>query len=104
MNNKITNPETEVSKTIEMNDRDYLNCVLEALKNMSNNLSYALNEASNTQLFNNFHEIFNDVKKASRDAYNLAFKNGWYSLEKAEEQKIQEKIQELNQKMNELNQ
>jgi len=102
-NNMVYNEETSVPKTFDMNDRDYLNCVLEAEKDMSNNLSYVLNEVSNDKLFDDVYEIFDEVKNYARDAYDLAFKNGWYKLEKAEDTKITQKITELNEKLNELN-
>ncbi len=101
-NNMVKNPQTEVPQTSAMNDRDCINDVLQSIKNLSNNLSIAINEASNRQLFDEFMQMFNDTKQAQRDLYNLMFKNGWYSLEKAEQQKIQQKIQEFQPKMNEL--
>lgn len=102
MNNKVENPKTEVPNTPEMNDRDYINQVLEIEKNMSVNLAIALNEASNKKLYNDLFTMFKDVKDAQRDLYNLMFKKGWYSLEKAEQQKINEKLTEMNGKLNEL--
>jgi spore coat protein CotF len=102
MNNKIQNTKTEVPNTTELNDCDYLNELLACEKNMGVNLTIALNEASNRDLFNEIYTIFEDIKMAQRDLYNMAFKKGWYSLEKAEEQKISEKEQELTQKLNQL--
>lgn len=101
-NNMVKNPKTEVPQTKEMNDRDYTNEVLQSIKNLSNNLSIAINEASNRELFNEFMNMFQNTKEAQRDLYNLMFKNGWYTLEKAEAQKIQEKVNEFSPKMNEL--
>ena len=92
MNNKVNNPEVNVSKTINMNE-----------KNMSNNLSIAIDEASNDLLFDKFYDIFDDVKCAARDAFNLMFKNGWYTLEKAQDNKRKEENTKLNDKLNELN-
>lgn len=102
MNDKVQNPKVEVPETRAMNDRDYLNVVLESLKNMTNNLSIALNEASNQELFQQEFALFEETKKASRELYKLMFQNGWYTLEKAETQKIDQKYQELTQKMNQL--
>lgn len=101
-NNMIQNNKTEVSKTPQMNDCDYISDVLESIKNLSNNLSVAINEASNKVLFNDFMAMFNDTKMAQRDLYNLMFKNGWYKLEKAGSDKIQEKLTEFTPKMSEL--
>lgn len=102
MNNKICNPETQINKTLEMNDCDYLNNILEMEKNMSNNLSISLNEASNNYLFNILYDMFDEIKETARQAFDLMFKNGWYTLEKENEQKISEKQQQLNEKINEL--
>lgn len=93
----IGNPKTEVPATIEMNDRDYINMMLETEKNMSNNLSVALNEASNNDLYNAYFEMFEDVKEAARTCYDLMFEKGWYQLEAAEEQKVGMKFNELQQ-------
>lgn len=99
---KCQNPKTEVLETKELNDCDYLNEILACEKNMSVNLTYALNEASNRKLFEEIFTIFEDVKMAQRDLYNMAFKNGWYSLEKEASEKINEKVNELSGKMTQL--
>ncbi len=101
-NNKVENPKIEVPETSIMNDRDYLTDILETCKNMSNNLSYALNEMSNNELYKEIFDMFNDTKKISRELYDLMFQKGWYSLEKAEDVKIEEKYNELQGKMQQL--
>lgn len=101
-NNEIKNAKKEVPTGIEMNDRDYLNSVLELEKNMSNNYSIALNEASNDYLYEDYFTLLEDTKDAAREAYNLMFQYGWYTLEEAEEQKVNDKIQCLERKMKEL--
>lgn len=103
MNEKVENPKTPVASTSQMNDRDYLNDVLETEKDLSNNLSIALNEMSNQQLYENVKEMLLESKNMARQLYDLAFKNGWYSLEKAEPMKITQKQDELNTKLPELN-
>lgn len=100
--NKICNIKVEVPSGIEMNDKDYLNSVLELEKNMSNNYSIALNEASNDDLYEDYFSLFEDTKDMARDLYNLSFKNGWYTLEKAEDNKIQEKMNNFQTEMNDL--
>lgn len=102
MNQKVENPKVEVPETIEMNDRDYINDILETEKNMSDNLSIALNEASNNTLYEEIFSIFTETKNCQRELYNMMFKKGWYSLEKAEENKITQKCNELSQKLNQL--
>ena len=51
MNNKITNPKTEVPKGMALNDKDYLNMTLSLLKDMEKNYAISLTEASNENLF-----------------------------------------------------
>lgn len=101
-NNKIQNQKTEVPQTNEMNDRDLLNDVLETEKNMSINFTYALNEASNEELYETIYNMFQDIKESQRDLFELAFRKGWYTLEKAEDTKINEEINSLSELLNEL--
>ena len=102
MNEKVQNQKVEVPETQAMNDRDYLNVVLESLKNLSNNLSVALNEASNQELYQQEFALFEETKRAAHEVYELMFQYGWYTLEKAETQKIDQKYQELTQKISQL--
>ena len=101
-NNKICNPKTEVPTGTGLNDKDYLNSVLSLLKDMEKNYVMVLTEASNEYLFGKYENMFNDIKNLQRDVYELAFKNGWYTLEKAEDTKITEKYNMLNQEFTDL--
>lgn len=101
-NKKIECKMTEVSSTKEMNDKDVLNDVLLTLKNVSNNYSIAIDEMSNKYLYKEVFKIFNDTKNKAREAYELAFNNGWYSLEEAEEQKINQALTKMNKSKKEL--
>ena len=47
-------------------------------------------------------EIFTTVKDEARDAYNIMFEDGWYTLEKAESNKINESVNKLNIWLSEL--
>lgn len=100
--NKISNNQVEVPKTNNMNDKDYLNVLLEIEKNMSNNLSIALNEASCDKLFNFEFLLFTETKGMARDIFNMMFDCGWYSLEQESQQKIDKTIQEFENSLNEL--
>lgn len=101
-NKEIKNPKKEVSKGIKMNDKDYLNSILELEKNMSNNYSIALNEASNDYLYEDYFTMLEDTKDAAREVYNLAFEYGWYILEEAGENQVEEKVQCLEKKLQEV--
>ena len=102
MNNKIQNPKIELDSSIEMTDENYLNDILETEKNMSVNFTYALNEASNETLFNEIYEMFKQIKEAQRNLFELSFRKGFYTLEKAETNKINEEYNTLLNKFNEI--
>ena len=74
MNNKIKNPKTEVPETLEMNDKDYITTMLTIEKGMVKDYAVALTEASNTELFNDYNDMFNEITKLQREIYNLMFK------------------------------
>ncbi|MDL4839920.1 spore coat protein [Aquibacillus rhizosphaerae] len=95
-NQKIQNPETQVPKTPQMNDRDFVNDMLTTEKYITDAYSTALNEASNQAIYQDVASIFQETQNCQRDLYNLMFKNGWYSLEKAEQQKIQQAYQQFS--------
>ncbi|MBM7570993.1 spore coat protein [Aquibacillus albus] len=99
MNNqqqKIQNPETQVPKTPQMNDRDFVNDILTTEKYMTDAYSNALNEASNQTMYQDLFSIFQETQDCQRNLYNLMFKNGWYSLEAADQQKIQQAYQQFS--------
>lgn len=100
--NKVQNPKTEVPQTPEMNDKDYLNDMLSTEKAMVNHYSYAINEASNDTLYQEINHILEETSSLQRELYNLMFEKGWYSLEKADQQKIMEKQNAGQQQLQEL--
>ena len=102
MNNRLQNQKIELDSSINMNDENYLNDILETEKNMSVNFTYALNEASNETLFNELYEMFKQIKEAQRNLFELSFRKGFYSLEKAENNKINEEYNTLLNKFNEI--
>ena len=102
-NNIVKNPETQVPKTKEMNERDYLRDLLSTEKYLSDVLSTALSEASNETLYKDILPIYLEVKQNGREIFCLLFKNGWYPLERAEATKIQQKKTEFTTKIAELN-
>ena len=55
-NNQIANTKVEVPTGIELNDKDYINCLLSTLKEMSKNYVTAMSEASNENLYNIYKE------------------------------------------------
>ena len=102
-NNKITNPKTETPTGIKMNDKDYITCLLTALKEMSKNYCQAMTEASNEHLYKSYLSIFNEISKLQRETYELMFQFGWYAMEPAETTKINEKYNTLSTEYQDLN-
>lgn len=100
---KVENPKMEVPSGIELNDKDMLMSLLEIEKNMSVNLTIAMNEASNENLYERLFDSFETIKDLQRDLYEIAFRYGWYSLEEVEENKINEEYNKLNQEIENLN-
>ena len=70
---KIQNPETQVQKTPQMNDRDFVNDE----KYMTRGYDTALNELSHDQLYQDVQAIYTETANAQRSLYNLMFKKGW---------------------------
>lgn len=75
----------------EMNDRDFLNDVLAMEKYLANSYNTAVNEASTEQLYRLQLNHLNAVHQAGRDLYNLMHQKGWYKIEAADSQKIDQK-------------
>lgn len=95
MNNKIQNIKTETPAGLNLNDKDYIALILTILKNMEKNYVVALTESSNEQLYEKIFNNFNSIAIMQRKVYELMFRKGWYSLEKADSTKISEKYQTL---------
>ena len=102
-NNEISNSKTEVPKGTEINDKDYINSLLSCLKEMVKNYSVVLTEASNENLFKVYKKIFDNIITMQRQTFELIFEKGWYILEKAEKNKINNKFSTLNQEFIDLN-
>lgn len=102
-NNTISNPKIEVPTGLNLNDKDFITSLLTCLKEMIKNYAVALTEASNEYLYNSYKEMFDEYSNLQREVYELMFQNGWYSVEKVESNKINEKYQMLSKEFNELN-
>lgn len=102
-NNQISNPKTNVPAGINLNDKDYGNALLACLKELVKNYSVVLTEASNETLYQEYKNVFDTYSNLQREVYELMFRKGWYSLEKADTMKINNKYQMLNQEFVDLN-
>lgn len=94
--NKVGNQETQIPKTPQMNERDFVNDMLATEKYMTNSYSTALHEFSNNHLYQQIQGIFDETEKCQRDLYDLMFKHGWYKLEPADQQAIQKSYQQFS--------
>lgn len=102
MESKVCCKETEVECTKLMNDRDYLTDILASEKAITVNTATALTEASNQKLHDEILEIFNTVEQIQAATYELAWNNGWYTLEESPKTKIKEKATSLQKKLDEF--
>jgi spore coat protein CotF len=91
----IQNRETQVPKTPQMNERDFLNDVLATEKYMTTSYSVFLHEASHQQLYEDMLTIFTETQNCQRELYNLMFRKGWYKLEPADQQKLEQSYQQF---------
>ncbi|WP_226035960.1 spore coat protein [Aquibacillus saliphilus] len=101
-NQKVQNPEVQVPSTPQMNDRDFVNDLLTTEKYMTASYSTVLNEASNQAIYHDLATIFNETQDCQRNLYNLMFKNGWYSVEACDQQKMQQSYQQFTGYTNQL--
>jgi spore coat protein CotF len=90
----IQNPEAQVPKTPRMNDRDFTNDLLSMEKYMTSSYNTALNEASHQGLYQDLLSIFTETQNKQRELYNLMFQKGWYKLEEADQQKMQQSYEQ----------
>jgi len=102
-NNMICNPKVEVPTGTKLNDKDYVNDLLSCLKEMEKNYVTAMSEASNEYLYEEYEEMFENYTEMQREVYELMFRKGWYSVEKADANKVNNKYNMLNQEFNSLN-
>ena len=102
-NNKIANQKVEVPKGMSLNDKDHLGDLLSSLKCIEKDYVVAMTEASNEHLYQSFHNMFLNIAQMQREVFELMFRKGWYSLEKAESTKIDQTAQPLGQELSDLN-
>ncbi|MCM3439998.1 MULTISPECIES: spore coat protein [Bacillaceae] len=87
---------TPVQQGPQMNDRDFANDLLATEKYLTTAYSTALNEASHQNLYQDLQTILTETQQAQRDLYNFMFQNGWYTLEAADTQKLQQSYQKFS--------
>ena len=103
MNNNINNKKIKVPTGINLNNKDYLTILLTNLKEMEKNMATTMTEASNERLYEHYKNMFENYSELQRKTYELMFKNGWYTLEKAQKTKINNLIKNLVSELKDLN-
>ena len=83
-------------------EQDKIMILLELEKNMVKNYATAITEASSDYLTEEFTNLFNNSKEAQRKLFNFSNSKGWYKLEAAEQNKIEQEKQKLNQKLSNM--
>ncbi|WNC14085.1 spore coat protein [Brevibacillus brevis] len=97
--NQIANPQSGQLPQVkgpQMNDRDYLNDCLATCKYLTDSLNIAVREASHQQLHQDFLQMLNETHQSAREAYDLMFRKGWYKLEAAQQQQLQQAHQQFS--------
>ncbi|MBL5767188.1 hypothetical protein B5V88_14180 [Heyndrickxia sporothermodurans] len=91
---KIQNQQTPVPESPRMSDRDLVNDLLSMEKYLTASYNNAMNEASHEALYQDLLSVFTETQNEQRELFNLMFQNGWYKLEAAEQQKVQQSFQQ----------
>lgn len=102
MGETIKNTKTSVKKGCELNDENILNDVLLSYKHLVSSYAIALNEASNKNIYKVYLDAFLSSSKMQADLFQLSFQKGWYTLETADENKIENAFNKFNKCLCEL--
>ena len=102
MADTLKNNKTAVKKGKKLNDEDILNDILISYKHLVSSYAIALNEASNKSVYNLFLEIFINSSKMQADLFDVSFKKGWYTIETADETKIDNTYNKFSKCLNEV--
>ena len=77
------------------NDRDMLNDLLAMQKYLTDNYNIFVREASHEKLHQVVMGVFQETYQMAREAYNLMFKKGWYTLTSAARQSVEQTNQQF---------
>lgn len=102
MGETIKNNKTPQRKGYDMNDSDRLNDILISYKHLVSSYATALNEASNKNIYKLFLKLLEQSSKIQAELFELAFQKGWYTLETAEENKIETAYDKFSKCLSEL--
>ena len=80
-----------------MNDQERLTDFICSEKKMSANYDTFASECVNTALRNDFLNILNQSHQTQSDLFRIAQSKGWYQVEQAPAQKIDQAVQKFSQ-------
>ena len=83
-----------------MNDINILMDTLETEKNLSIDMTCALNEASNEKYYNEIFNMFTSINDSAKDLFTIGSNLGYYKLEDAPQSKLDTLINELKKRLN----
>ncbi len=86
-----------------MTEKEYTMDILDTLKSLSVNMTYALNEASCEKLYKEYFKMFEQINKYTKEVFDLAYKKGFYQLEEEESKKVKSAIKTLSQELESCN-
>ena len=81
-----------------MNDLNILMDALETEKNLSIDMTCALNEASNEKYYNEIFNMFTSINESAKDLFTIGSNLKYYKLEDAPQAKLDELVNELRKK------
>ncbi len=96
-------PDVNTSQTPDMNERDFLTDILCNEKYLTHGFNTFAWEASHGELYNDVKQILVETQDCTRDIFNVMFQEGFYELEAAEKQKIEQTRQNFTDYLNQQN-
>ncbi len=84
-----------------MNDKKIVEDILETEKNLVANMATALNEASCSEIYDSYRDVFDSVTGAQKSLFTIAYNKSWYKLEEAEGNKICQEYKKLKKELDE---
>lgn len=102
MGETLKNTKVKVSNNVVFNDEDILNDVLISFKHLVSSYAIALNEASNKEIYKLFYNVFSSSSKIQALLFDTSFKLGWYQIECADENKIENTYEKFNSNLTQI--
>ncbi len=83
-------------------DKDIANDVLFTIKSISNGLNLYTHEASNQAIYQEIQSMLNETNQLQRELFNLMNRKGWYQVEPAPTQNVQQLYQQASEQVTQL--